>query len=196
MGFKNLSWRRAPAGALWGATIALAAGAAHAQTPPVPPGKVYIEQIPRNLPPRPPPQQPPPMVVTQQRPAPQAAPPAPPPPRPVVNRPAPPPSRPPVAPAQPTRVAASPAAKAAPAKASTCRIQAGAFGRRENADNLAAALRPLATVEIGEMQLGGKPAYRVTLTGLKSRKDAEAMLARLQTGGQKLGALAITGCRA
>ena len=160
--------------------LALSTGAAHGQAPAAPTGKAYIDQIPRNLPPRPMPA--PPQPAAGPGPA-QAAPP--------ITRPAAMPA------AAPRSTAASPQAVARPGpppRNPACRIQAGAFGQRANADKLGTALRPMGAVTISEMTLGGKTAYRVTLVGLGGRKDAEAVLARLKTSGHNLGALAISGC--
>lgn len=82
-----------------------------------------------------------------------------------------------------------------PAKAvGTCRIQAGVFSQRANADKLAKAMKPLGDVRLTEMRLKGSLAYSVALAGLPTRKDAESALLKLN--GRGLGALHIAGCRA
>jgi cell division protein FtsN len=93
--------------------------------------------------------------------------------------------------------AAAVAQRPAPAPSTAvgaCRIQAGVFSQRANADNLAKAMQPLGDVRITEMQSNGKVVYSVALAGLPSRKDAESALSKLNSDG-KLGAR-ITGCRA
>jgi hypothetical protein len=71
------------------------------------------------------------------------------------------------------------------------------FRQRANADNLAAAMKPLGDVRLTEVQVNGGVVYSVALAGLPSRKEAESALAKLNSaGGGKLGALRITGCRA
>lgn len=110
------------------------------------------------------------------------------PPQPVVSR----------APSAAAVIAQRPAPAPAPVGAvGACRIQAGVFRQRANADNLAAAMRPLGDVRLTETQVNGNVVYSVALTGLPSRKDAETALSKLNSvGGGKLGALRITGCRA
>lgn len=194
--------------------LLLSAGnAAHAQGGGAPLGKAYIDQIPRNLPPPPlrgavsPPSAPAAINLRGAAPA--------------GNNPVP-TARAPIAPAavpkaQTAQPAASPtppadAAAAAlrpparemavsqppapsPAKAvGTCRIQAGVFSQRANADKLAKAMKPLGDVRLTEMRLKGSLAYSVALAGLPTRKDAESALLKLN--GRGLGALHIAGCRA
>ncbi len=117
-------------------------------------------------------------------------------------RPAPPPRSAPVPvpvpkvqPTQPAAVAQRPAP--APIGAvGACRIQAGVFGQRANADNLAKAMKPLGDVRLTEVQSNGEVRYSVALVGLPSRKDAEGALSKLNSlSGGKLGAR-ITGCGA
>ena len=104
-------------------------------------------------------------------------------------------------PAQPATSPVAPAGAAvvqrpapAPIRAGgACRIQAGVFSQRANADRLANAMKPLGDVRLTEMQLNGNVVYSVALVGLSSRKDAESALSRLSSGGGNLGAR-ITGC--
>ena len=101
----------------------------------------------------------------------------------------------PVAPAG-AAVAQRPAPAPAPIRAGgACRIQAGVFSQRANADRLANAMKPLGDVRLTEMQLSDKVVYSVALVGLPSRKDAESALSRLNRGGGNLGAR-IMGCPA
>lgn len=104
------------------------------------------------------------------------------------------PTRPAPLPAAPAVAVAQRAATAPPTPAGGCRIQAGVFSQRVNADKLAKAMKPLGDVRLTEMRSDGKVAYSVTLEGLPSRKDAENALAKLNSDGE-LGAR-ITGCRA
>lgn len=104
--------------------------------------------------------------------------------------------------AQPAAPPVPPAAAAAQRPAPTpinaagaCRIQAGVFSQRANADKLVKAMQPLGEARLTEVQLGGKVAYSVALAGLASRTDAENALSKLNSTG-KLGALRIVGCRA
>ncbi len=98
-------------------------------------------------------------------------------------------------PAQRQTQAASRPVAVARASTGICRIQAGTFSRRANADNLAKALKPLGDVRVKAMQLGGKPVHLVTIVGLGTRKNAELVLERVKASGQDLGALSIAGCR-
>lgn len=112
----------------------------------------------------------------------------------------------PVPKAQPDRPASPPlrptgtavAQRAAPLPAGSgvaCRIQAGVFRQRANADNLIRAMKPLGEARITEVLSNGDVAYSVALVGLPSRKDAESALSTLNSSG-KLGRLRITGCPA
>ncbi len=98
-------------------------------------------------------------------------------------------------PASPTRAAAKPIAVAR-TSSGVCRIQAGTFSRRANADNLAKALKPMGEVRVNAMRLDGKPVHLVTVVGLGTRRNAERALERLKTSGQDLGPLRIAGCPA
>jgi cell division protein FtsN len=94
----------------------------------------------------------------------------------------------------PTRTVSRPAA-APRTSTNVCRIQAGTFSRRANADKLALALKPLGEVRVKATTLDGKPVHLVTIVGLGARKNAELVLDRLKASGQDLGALSIAGCR-
>jgi septal ring-binding cell division protein DamX len=96
--------------------------------------------------------------------------------------------------ANPTRAASKPVA-AARASTGACLIRAGTFSQRANADSLAQALKPLGDVRVKAMQLDGKPVHLVTIAGLRTRKNAERTMARLNASGRDLGPLSITGCR-
>jgi hypothetical protein len=86
-------------------------------------------------------------------------------------------------------------AAAARAATGACRIQAGTFSRRANADKLAKALKPLGEVRVNAMRLGGKPIHLVTIVGLGTRKNAEHTLEQIKASGRDLGPLSIAGCR-
>ena len=75
-----------------------------------------------------------------------------------------------------------------------CRIQAGVFSQRANAENLAKVMAPLGEVRLNELNLNGKVVYSVALAGLPNRKEAESALSKLNSLGN-LGAR-ITGCTA
>jgi hypothetical protein len=94
----------------------------------------------------------------------------------------------------PTRAASKPVTVAR-ASTGVCQIRVGTFSERANADNLVQALKPLGQVRVKAMRLGGKPVHLVTIVGLRTRKNAESVLARLKASGQDLGALSISGCR-
>ena len=93
------------------------------------------------------------------------------------------------------RIASKPVAAVRPSTGA-CRIQAGTFSRRANADNLAKALKPLGDVRVTAMTLDGKPVHLVTLTGLGTRKNAQTVLDRLKASGRDLGPLSVSGCPA
>ncbi|CAA7617450.1 Lipoprotein [Candidatus Terasakiella magnetica] len=75
--------------------------------------------------------------------------------------------------------------KSVPVRPSNIFVQAGSFGRHDNAVRLSARLSPVGKAQIQQVNLQGKTVYRVRLGPLASVEDADRVLDAVVSTGQQ-----------